>query len=324
MMISGLIIVKDDLERIGAAVASLKPLTDEIIVLDTGSVDSTPVAATAAGASVFHTKWQKDFSKARNEAIGLCSGDIIVTIDSDEEIVAGDSFHLDINLKKKILSAFSSDKIGGLECSIVSQLADNTSSSHTYTRAFRNTSEIRYEGKIHEQIRSAIEKLGLEIASFDGFVIKHKGYLEHSDSKIQRNREMLEDQIVQSDDPFDKFHLAETEFAANRLETAKPIYSEILGSPSLSSQQNDRSKIRLAQIALTESDHGQIDILLDFLASDCHHEGFRKYILAASLLERGQYKAALNYYNDKDVRQSEYVDNTVVEKAVSALGEVLG
>ena len=64
---------------------------DEIIILDTGSNDSTCTIARKYTDKVYENeyKWEDDFSKARNHALSKCTGDWVLSIDADEILVEG-------------------------------------------------------------------------------------------------------------------------------------------------------------------------------------------------------------------------------------------
>jgi glycosyltransferase involved in cell wall biosynthesis len=62
-------IVRDEEKVIGRALQSARPIADEFIVVDTGSIDNTPFIAELYGAKVFDFPWCNDFSAARNESL---------------------------------------------------------------------------------------------------------------------------------------------------------------------------------------------------------------------------------------------------------------
>ena len=77
-------IAKNEAEMLGECLARVKPIVDEMIVVDTGSTDGTKGIAEAAGAAVYDFAWQDDFSKARNFSIGKAQGEWILVLDADE------------------------------------------------------------------------------------------------------------------------------------------------------------------------------------------------------------------------------------------------
>lgn len=65
-------------------------LADEIIIVDTGSSDSSPDIARAFGATVLFDKWQDDFSRPRNIALRHATKDWILIMDPDEVLMHKD------------------------------------------------------------------------------------------------------------------------------------------------------------------------------------------------------------------------------------------
>jgi GT2 family glycosyltransferase/2-polyprenyl-3-methyl-5-hydroxy-6-metoxy-1,4-benzoquinol methylase len=77
-------IVRDSAETLSACLESIRPWVDELIVVDTGSLDSTPDIAQQYGAKLFHFPWCDDFSAARNESLSHATGDWLFWMDSEE------------------------------------------------------------------------------------------------------------------------------------------------------------------------------------------------------------------------------------------------
>ena len=92
-------IVKNEKHNLPRCLDSAKPYVDEIIVVDTGSVDGTPEIAAEYGAKVSYFEWCDDFAAARNYAISQISGDWILMLDADEELVVNSD-----NYKDEIIS----------------------------------------------------------------------------------------------------------------------------------------------------------------------------------------------------------------------------
>ena len=87
MLISAAMIVKNEEKNLGRCLNSIKDFVDEIVIIDTGSEDRTPEIAREYGAKVIFSPWRYDFSFHRNESIEECSGDWILVIDADEELI---------------------------------------------------------------------------------------------------------------------------------------------------------------------------------------------------------------------------------------------
>lgn len=79
-------IVKNEEEQLGACLKSLKPIADEIIIVDTGSTDKTKEIAASFTDKIYDFKWIDDFSAARNFAFSKAKMEYIYTADADEVI----------------------------------------------------------------------------------------------------------------------------------------------------------------------------------------------------------------------------------------------
>lgn len=84
------LIVKNEERFIGPCLKSVQGLADEIIVVDTGSTDSTVEIARQHGARVIHSPWQGSYSQARNVSLKHARGDWVFLLDADEKIARRD------------------------------------------------------------------------------------------------------------------------------------------------------------------------------------------------------------------------------------------
>ena len=83
--LSAALIVHNEERYLGDCLASLRGLADEVIVLDDGSTDATVAIARAAGARVEHRPFD-DFSRQKQAALSLATGDWVLVIDADERV----------------------------------------------------------------------------------------------------------------------------------------------------------------------------------------------------------------------------------------------
>jgi glycosyltransferase involved in cell wall biosynthesis len=77
-------IVKNEETTLKKCLDSLKDVMDEIIIVDTGSVDKTKEIAYSYTDKVYDFTWCDDFSAARNFAFSKAEGDYIYSADADE------------------------------------------------------------------------------------------------------------------------------------------------------------------------------------------------------------------------------------------------
>ena len=93
-MISLCMITRDEEQFLARCLGSVQTMVDEIIVVDTGSVDRTKEIAMSFGAQVYDFKWRDDFASARNYAISKAAGSRLFSLDADEVISGCDGMAL--------------------------------------------------------------------------------------------------------------------------------------------------------------------------------------------------------------------------------------
>lgn len=86
MTVSACLIVRDEEAFLARALDCFKDLVDEIVIVDTGSVDRTKAIAMGYTDKVYDFAWQDDFSAARNFAFSKCTMAYVYTADADEII----------------------------------------------------------------------------------------------------------------------------------------------------------------------------------------------------------------------------------------------
>ena len=86
--LSCVIISKNEADRIGRCLTSVRPICSEVLVLDSGSDDDTVSVARALGARVEHQDWL-GFAAQKNEAISRSHQPWILLMDADEWLADG-------------------------------------------------------------------------------------------------------------------------------------------------------------------------------------------------------------------------------------------
>lgn len=81
--LSGVVIAKNEADRIGRCVASLAAVCREVLVLDSGSTDATAAIATQHGARVEQQPWL-GFAAQKNAAIARATQPWVLLLDADE------------------------------------------------------------------------------------------------------------------------------------------------------------------------------------------------------------------------------------------------
>lgn len=167
-------IVRDSSRTLGACLQSAKPWVDEIIIVDTGSVDDTINIARRYGARIAEFPWCDDFSAARNASVKQATGEWIFWMDSDDTIDPANGQKLR-NLVRHSHPPANMGFILQVHCpgsTTAGPYATATVVDHV--KVFRNIPGIEFSGRIHEQVLPAIRRLGGEVTWTDIFVV-HSG-----------------------------------------------------------------------------------------------------------------------------------------------------
>lgn len=88
MKISACLITHNEKDNLDRCLASIRPVVDEIIVVDSGSTDGSPEIARRYGAHVTTHPWQ-GYVAQKNLSLSLASNPWILSIDADEELSPG-------------------------------------------------------------------------------------------------------------------------------------------------------------------------------------------------------------------------------------------
>src|SRR5262249_10107972 len=136
---------------------------DEIVVVDTGSVDGTREVATRFGARVYEFPWCDNFAAARNESLRHATGDWILSID------AGDRLDHDNRRKVRELRASLRDEPAAAALRCLNATGTGTGSAAVFEeiRLFRNHPALRWEYRTHEQILPSLRRQGYEVRGAD-------------------------------------------------------------------------------------------------------------------------------------------------------------
>lgn len=99
--ISLCMIVRDEESVIERCLTSVKDIVDEIVIVDTGSIDNTKSIVSKYTNKIYDFNWEDDFSKARNYSFSKATKDYILWLDADDVILEEDRLKL-IKLKNTI------------------------------------------------------------------------------------------------------------------------------------------------------------------------------------------------------------------------------
>jgi tetratricopeptide (TPR) repeat protein len=183
--ISLCMIVRNEERFIGQCLNSVKDFVDDLVVVDTGSEDSTIDIARAAGARIYRHPWTEDFSEARNHSIDHASSDWILVLDADEVLAARDAQQLQSMVRTTTapgVKLIQRTYLRNANFVCASPNPRTYVEGNEYSdcldvrviRLFRNDGRIRYQGRVHELVEPFFEARRL-VSETSDLVIHHFG-----------------------------------------------------------------------------------------------------------------------------------------------------
>jgi glycosyltransferase involved in cell wall biosynthesis len=160
-------IVRNESKNLARCLSSAQPYVDEIVVVDTGSQDNTLEIAAQFGAKLDYFEWCDDFAAARNYSLTQVSGEWILHLDADEELVVEDpDFRQQlINQPETLAFAIPRNDVNVPEEAFLGGF---------HVRLFRNLPEFRYVNRYHEQLQYGGDR-PLVYQYLQGIKILHHG-----------------------------------------------------------------------------------------------------------------------------------------------------
>ncbi|MEH2378176.1 MAG: glycosyltransferase [Nostoc sp.] len=172
MKLSLCMIVKNEAATLPKCLNSVRKVVDEMVVLDTGSIDRTPNIAQQLGAKVYHFKWCNDFSAARNAALKYVTGDWILVLDADETLTP--------TIVPQLREAIARDEY--LLINLVRQEVGAEQSPYSLvSRLFRNHPDIRFDRPYHALVDDSVSAIltkepHWQVGYLPGVALLHTGY----------------------------------------------------------------------------------------------------------------------------------------------------
>lgn len=245
-------ITRDEERDLPRLLESIHGLPDELVVVDTGSQDRTRSLAETAGAQVQELVWPNDFAAARNASLDHATGDWILVLDADEEVVDAAALRAELE---------EADRMGLAGLSLIQRNLSPPGEATTYqdfpiVRAFRRGA--RYEGRIHEQVSGWIQRAGGVIGASDLHFLHH-GYARttaQGSDRARRNLAILEDAVAQAPgDAYLRYQLGVTLKAVGEPRAELELRTALKVKGGLSSSALADARMKLAQLALMRGDN---------------------------------------------------------------------
>jgi hypothetical protein len=185
--LAAVLIVRDEADVLHDCLASVSGVVDQIVVHDTGSLDTTIDIARQFGATLSAGPWTGDFAAARNAALAGCRCDWVVSIDADER--------LDVHGDLRTALVDTSADVFNVE---VHNLHHAMPYVHLAPRVLR-AGAVRWSGRVHEQpVRldgapPLVDALAPAVAS-----LRHLGYadVDRQTTKSRRNADIAASELA--------------------------------------------------------------------------------------------------------------------------------
>lgn len=187
-------IVKNESANLADSLADFRSFADEIVVVDTGSIDNTKEIAAQFTPHVFDFEWIDDFSAARNFAMSKARKSYQLWLDADDRIEPKMQGHIN-----SLKSHFDGKK--AFYFVLENFQIDSPPSFCNQLRCTPLVPGIQFESRIHEQLFPSAVRLGLQLVTTD-IVIRHMGYMdvEAKFAKARRNLAILKNEVEQGGD----------------------------------------------------------------------------------------------------------------------------
>ena len=297
-LLSLCMIVKNEEGTLQRAISSVKEVVDEIVVVDTGSVDRTVEIARGLGARVYSHTWQDDFSLARNESIRHANGRYILWMDADDVVPKEEICKL--SRLKKALKKLPKD---AYYFRLVNPMEGEETQVCMHLRIFPNLPGVLFEGAIHEQVIPSLQKSGCREVYTD-ITIQHSGYhtTEEVRHKARRNLRILLKSIEQ--EPENYYYIMHMGFTYSTLgehDQAKRYFKKVMECHNPDVRKKRWYPFASICYAIRNRDDGDIEIaesVLSKLLRDFPEHGYARFLLGEIYYSRGEVESSLHYLSD--------------------------
>ena len=200
------IMAKNEAHNLHRCLASIRPIVDEIIFVDTGSTDKSMEIAREYGAKIFEHPWEDNFSKHRNQCLSYSTCDWVIQIDCDEELCGG------AELLKPIVKAVNKSEFNAMAILLRDMQGGVQAMQFNAPRLFRRGA-VHFEDIVHN--RPVFKGAAAMISGETTVWLQHYGYDIEADkklAKLNRTKSLLEKRIRENEKDYEAyFYLTQVE-----------------------------------------------------------------------------------------------------------------
>ncbi|MCI0359367.1 MAG: glycosyltransferase, partial [Planctomycetaceae bacterium] len=166
-------IVRNCASQLSATIASIRPIADEIVVLDTGSTDDTLVVAAQSGVIIHRRPWDDDFAAARNACLEKTTGEWILWLDAGETLSPDQA----AELRSLVNSAEAPDRAYLLNITLPVAAGQLGSEQIARVRLHPRRDGLRFAGRIRERLDESLAAQNIQIEASP--IVIERGPLDH-------------------------------------------------------------------------------------------------------------------------------------------------
>ncbi|MEY8339356.1 glycosyltransferase [Lachnospiraceae bacterium 62-35] len=244
--ISLCMIVRDEEEVLERCLNSVKDLVDEIIIVDTGSLDRTREIAAGYTERIYEIPWKDDFAWARNYSFSKGQKDYCMWLDADD-VIDEENRKKFLDLKKRL-----SKDIDMVMMKYGTSYDDNGNVLFSYyrERLVKNNSGFLWGGRVHE----AITPRGKVV--YEDIEILHK---KVKSGDAGRNLRIYEEMAAQGEkmDPRACFYYGRELYYNRRYKEAEEVLERFLKEPDGWKENKIEACLNLAECYEADKDIGE-------------------------------------------------------------------
>jgi hypothetical protein len=188
------LLTRDEERNIERAIRSVEGIADEVVVADAGSTDRTEEIARGLGARFVPFSWDDDFGQGRNVALGEASGDWVLWLNPDEELLSPDA--------ERVRPLIDSGDVFGYLARVWNvpraDRLDQFSESWDI-RLYRRRPDLRYVGRLHPglapELAQAVAQEGQHVVPSEIVIRRHAYMSVLNPSKLRWAVRLLEREL---------------------------------------------------------------------------------------------------------------------------------
>ena len=278
-------IVKNEENNLRKCLSNANKFADEIIIVDTGSIDNTKEIAKKFTEKVFDFEWVDDFSKARNYAFSLASERYLMWLDADDV------------LPESSVQAILKWKDKGEDCDVVVcpyAIAFDENNNPTFQfnreRIVKNDKRFRFKDRVHEVI---IPSGNIQIN--EEIVVYHHKSQKHYSS---RNLDIYEKMIAEGEilSPRSQFYYARELLFHKKYEEAIRMFSKFISEGKGWVENNIEACLNLSKCYSVQNENKKaLSVLFGSFVYDLPR-GEILYEIGNIYISQQDYKRAIYYF----------------------------